>query len=393
MSDKFILILGGSNETIFAMQSIREIGYKILLVGIEPVKKALELADEFIELDLKEVNKIIQAVNNYNVVLVLPTPLGRIVTTLGQINSALNLSGVNAEQADILTDKRKFYETFADELNLAKQFSVISAIQVLENLKQEADFFENGFILKPRFGSGSNGVRFFDKSVDLVTLEKYFQEFGSLEILMEEFITYQEYGADVIISENKVYILSISKKKMASFPFRQELEYEINTEFNNGLMIEVLKKIILKLNLSKSFLNIDFLFKDKKIYILDIAPRAGGNYLVDTFIYTLGFNPYIEFIKMYLNQNYCFKVKKNKPSFSSFIYFPKEFYGKYIEKIEPFDDIKELVFLDCKLKAGDKIGLITNGTDAQAQGYFILQGDSKAIQAAKQKLYSKFKIK
>ncbi|OGV21561.1 MAG: hypothetical protein A2X47_13195 [Lentisphaerae bacterium GWF2_38_69] len=166
--------------------------------------------------------------------------------------------------------------------------------------KEDAILFfetlESPCVLKPLSGAGSELVYLCRTSEDII---KRFEQIiaglkarqdnrlfktDKLVILAEEFIEGIEYSCDFMIENNSVQIIRLTQKikSSCSLPFGIIAGYKlINTipEVTHENLIATLNKAGTSLGINKSICMIDFIVKNNEIFLIEIAPRPGGDCL------------------------------------------------------------------------------------------------------------------
>jgi carbamoyl-phosphate synthase large subunit len=149
--------------------------------------------------------------------------------------------------------------------------------------KKEIDF---PLIIKPRWGMGSIGIMEIDNREELIVLyhkiEKVIQESylgyqSSKEpgqmILIQEKLTGQEYGLDVVNNLRGEYVTTFVKRKIAM----RSGETDIAVTENDLELMDFGAKLAKKINHIAN-LDVDLFRTDKNCFVLEMNPRFGGGY-------------------------------------------------------------------------------------------------------------------
>ncbi len=118
-----LLSIGAGFEQAHSIQRALTYGYRV--VCVDGSKEAFFLQDDLpyffqeqrqknmlisIHHDLKDYKKLIEIAKEYNVKNTLPQPLGRIIRSVGQVNSHCNFKGISYEAAYNFTNKVRVNE-------------------------------------------------------------------------------------------------------------------------------------------------------------------------------------------------------------------------------------------------------------------------------------------
>ena len=137
-------------------------------------------------------------------------------------------------------------------------------------------------MVKPCDGSGSRGASRIDNAFELPAACQFAMNCSiTHRAEIESFIEGVEYGAESLVVDGQIHVLSIMKKLMTKPPYYAELGHAIPC----GLPAEIEKKAkdcvfyaIKALGINFGSVNMDMLITNEgKVYIVDIGARMGGN--------------------------------------------------------------------------------------------------------------------
>ena len=194
------------------------------------------------------------------------------------------------ELIDLCFDKLKMSE-FVKSIGLISPKVFISISECISKINSQEVRFP--IILKPRWGSGSIGIEVVDNEKDLrlafdflcgkikrTILRNVSDE--KEQILIQEFISGNEYGLDIINDLNGSYVTTVVKKKIAMRAGETDKAMTIySSELNTiGSTIGINSHHIANLDC-------DILESDGNYYVIDMNPRFGGGF---PFSYEAGVN-------------------------------------------------------------------------------------------------------
>lgn len=324
--------------------------------------------------DLADKDKLLDIATQEKVDALIPVPLGKVISTVGYINTKLNLPGVSYDACLNFTDKQKVYELLKqNNLNCASQWNGTELNKVTFPC-----------IVKPRFGCGSRGVKIANNYQELVDAcefcKKDFSPIKDKDILVEELIDGAEYSCDFFVKDDQITLYLLLKKTLTDFPYRQEITYEDNSLTNEEkeLISNYVCQCAKVLKINNSVVTCDLIISSKGPYIVDIASRFPGNYVCSAAKAKgedLG--------RMYLD----FIFNKKLPEIPQNL--PKAYFSMFNigsgELVSVPDSVHTATFIAEKnLKVGDKITKVTNGRGLLSRG-FALSIDND-IELAKQKV-------
>ena len=288
MGKKFTAaLIGAGEESLHAIRIAAETGIKTLALDGNPSAPGLFEADQGICMDISDADAVVGCLKEREIDFLLPSPIGRLITVWGRVNDALGLKGISAAAAEACADKWLFHEKLFPEglrecacrlIRQAKRGEKPEETQELMSMP-EISF---PAILKPRFGSGSRAVRSLENAEEL---QAALNEAPDEDMILEEEVPGEEYGADGAVFGGQVRLILLRKKLNTEKPFRQAIGY-YSTE--PGPLWEkaeaLLKGIIETLRVENALFHADLILRETgEFFPIEFAPRPSGHYLHDLF--------------------------------------------------------------------------------------------------------------
>jgi len=187
------------------------------------------------------------------------------------------------ESIAICNDKWETYHFLKkNKINCPKTYIVLKELK--QDLKDKNISFP--IIIKPRWGMGSIGLNiahsleeldFYYEKV-LKDIKNSYLKFESQQkldqsVLLQEFISGQEYGLDVINDLNSTFLTTVVKKKISMRAGETDVAQTIQDE----RLEKIGRKISHQLK-HISNLDVDCFISENKIYVLEMNCRFGGGY-------------------------------------------------------------------------------------------------------------------
>lgn len=277
---KKILIIGAGFLQNFVIQKAKKMGYETLTVDGNPSAIGFKNADKYKIINITNKEECLKYALEEKVDGVLTAATDYGVLTAAYIAERMNIPGIPYHVAQLIKNKylvRKcLYENSVDDTEKCYE---IKSKENIEKIKNELPY---PVIVKPCDGSGSRGTSRVDSSEKLEKACMYAIE-NSLthKAEIEPFIFGREYGAESIVINGKVHVLSIMKKWMTSPPYYAELGHAIPSELPAEIeskAINCVKKAIKSLGVNFGSINMDMIITSEgKVHIIDIGARMGGN--------------------------------------------------------------------------------------------------------------------
>lgn len=287
---KKLLVIGAGFLQTFVIKKAKELGYYVISVDGNPNAEGFKYSDEYKCINIVDEQACLDFAKEKNIdgVLTAATDFG--VLTTSYIAQEMDLPGLNYESAKLVKNKylvRKcFFENKVDDTNQAFEITKDTDTDIL---LKELIF---PVMVKPCDGSGSRGASKVTDSAEL----KAACDFALINSItnraeIETFIIGQEYGVESFVENGHVHIMAIMKKWMTNPPYYAELGHAIPSGLSEELENKIkncIKKAINILGINFGSVNMDVLItKDKKIHIVDVGARMGGN-LIGSHIVSLG---------------------------------------------------------------------------------------------------------
>lgn len=371
-----VLCIGAGIEQLPVIQMACQMGLYVIAVDGNPKAEGLSAADEGIVLDLKNTEAVIQLAAQAKVRCILPVPLGSILTTVGAVNDALGLQGISAIAAQRCTDKHLTHRVLAEAgIPTPELIETIDEVDLL-NAAQTIGF---PIVVKPRFGSGSQGV-FVARSIPELQnwMPWHFAQRSPNNLdrsIVEQFIPGQEVGVDGVVVGEHYATLLIRDKAVTDLPFRLPYAYfapTYLTESKQQGVSNVLTKAVAALGLYNCLVHADVIFAETgQPYVIDISGRPSGFNLSTRLVPTaIGINPTQQMIQLILGQASTFQPLYHRGVMLRMLDAPMG-YLQAVEGIEQVRQLPGIVAIETFLNPGDFIQERRNGATGYQVGYLL----------------------
>ncbi len=291
---KKILLLGGSMQQVIAIQRSKKLGYFTVLCDYLEDNPGRKVADKFYLASTTDKELILDIAKKEKIDGIVCYASDPAAATQAYVAEKMNLCGNPYESVKVLSDKGLFREFLMKNGFNVPKFKIYCTYQELE---KDEDFFTYPVMLKPVDSSGSKGV------VKLNSLSNCIKEFEnaikysrSKKVIIEEFIepyNYQVAGDGFSVNGKlKFYCLGNDHFSdnspnpftpvAASFPLKME------NYLKKDIVCEI-QKVFDLLKLKTGAYNFDIrVGKNKKVYLMEIGPRNGGNMIPQVIKYATG---------------------------------------------------------------------------------------------------------
>lgn len=277
---KKILIIGAGFLQNFVIQKAKSMGYETYAVDADPNAPGFYHADQYSVVDITDAEACLSYAKKMKIDGVLTAATDYGVLTAAYIAKELNLPGLDYEVAKLIKNKyqvrKRLFEAHVDDTAQAYE---VGDTTDLSGLCEKLTF---PVMVKPCDGSGSRGAGRVDAPEQFANACKIAID-ASLthRAEVETFIIGKEYGAESLVINGEIHILSIMQKWMTEPPYYAELGHAIPSDLNPDLEEKArtcVANALKALGVNFGSVNMDMLITPEgKIHIVDIGARMGGN--------------------------------------------------------------------------------------------------------------------
>ncbi|WP_048826729.1 ATP-grasp domain-containing protein [Bacillus sp. B-jedd] len=377
---KRLLIIGAGRGQVGLIKTAKEMGITAI-VGTTPYNNppGIKLADEICEMDISNQDEVLSKAKDLKLDGIATSCSDLGLTALGKSCEMLSLAGLNENAAELCQDKLKMKSVLMDNgISTAKFYKVSSE----GDLKQALKNLMLPVIVKATDLQGSKGIYI------AYSVEKAYEAFRNAMFdtkrnycIIEEFLEGWEFGAQSFVyNEEVLFVMPHGDDTFMShtaIPVGHHVPLNCSEDIIKQTEACV-RSAIKALGLDNCAVNVDFIVKDGKVYMIELTGRVGANCLPELTSINFGINYYQMIIAMALGENPTeIWAKRNKETNAGLacMLFSEDGNGtlKNIEYTGIKDeDILEVTFFK---KPGDEIKGFKSSKDCLGQ--VIVKGKSK----------------
>ena len=280
-----VLVIGAGKGQVPLINLIHQYGYKVSVVSPKGDYPGLDLADDVLFADVREIEPIVEYAQKINACAVLTDQLDVGVLTVAEVAERLGLKGIGVDVAIKFTNKYVMREE-------AKRFGINVPYAVkascLEDAARNCRLLKFPIMLKPVDSDASRGVY---KIYNFKELEEKFYDSQyyskTKEVILEEFITGKEYVVEAFTRDFETTNLVVGHRDY--FALKDNFipkatvfldAQSANSDLENRLK-EINKKIVKAFGLPFGITHAEYLYNEDedKIYLVEIAARGGGVFI------------------------------------------------------------------------------------------------------------------
>jgi biotin carboxylase len=293
---KKLLLLGAVPTAIPLIKKARERGIYVISCDYLPENKGHSFANESYYYSTTDVPAILALSKRLQIDGILSFNSDVSAYTSAVVSKALNLPGNDPEVINTLTQKSLFRQFLRDNhFNAPEFFSIDSKHELVERLSD----ISFPVIVKPVDLSGSKGVVKVSNREDLFSAaENALRISRSHKAIVEEFIEAKggQLHGDGFVKEGELVFACLGDHHYGALmnnyvPYSTTIPSRHSSEEIQRVMQEVSRFVSVS-GLRNCGINIEVRIsaKDDKVYIMEIGPRNGGNFIPRVIEYATGFD-------------------------------------------------------------------------------------------------------
>lgn len=370
---KKIIVLGAGVYQVPLIKKIRELGHKCYSCSIAGNYPGFEFADYKAEIDISNEEAITQYAKEIGCDAILTTGSDVGISSLGSVVNFLNLFGCGINAAKASSNKMLMKEIFLNVKVGTPDFRKVRDLSDCYEASKEIGF---PCILKVADKSGSRGIIRINSIADFPKAFEYVSMVSDIGyFLLEQYIEGIEFGVQAIVQFGKILAIiphgDFVLNDLISVPIGHYLPYQNRFSFEE--VAGLVEKAIFALGIDNSMVNVDLIYDQDKLYILEIGARMGGTCIPEIINHFYQIDCYKIAIDLALGNKVDLHLNV-QPRFvlGKVMMAAKNGVVKSIEQME-FND-PDLIQLQVDIKKGDNISKFTIGPDRIGQ--IIAKGDT-----------------
>lgn len=334
------LVLAGSPSQTVLLNQLRNRGIYTILADNNVNAVARPYADEFVKVDLLNVEAVKQAAEELKVDFLITVCADQVLITVAKVSEALGLPCyIDAKTACNVSDKSHMKDIF-------HKFDIPSSKHVF---MEELDMSKIAgmrypLVVKPADAYSSKGVR---KATNEEELQIFFAEAANISrsgiVIVEEFVEGAEITADFQVIDGKAYLISASNTEKVDYKdrflaFRTFYPAVVSPETLDRIRI-IGQKIADAFQLKNAPVLVQLLTDDKRESVLEFCARTGGGAKYLLIKNCTDFDPIDAVVRLTLGETVDLNSVGQKVN-----YYVNEFlYGKNgeFDHLEGFEELKQ----------------------------------------------------
>lgn len=282
---KKILLLGGSQQQVVAIEKAKQLGYEAVLCDYLPDNPGRLVADRFYQVSTTDKEAVMAVAVQEHVDGILAYASDPAAPTAAYVAEKLGLPGNPSRSVEILCNKDLFRQFLAEH-----GFHTPKAVSVLgtDCFPEELARMRWPLIVKPVDSSGSKGVSLVNSREQLQ--EKVDQAMAYSRcgrVILEEYVEMygEQVAGDGLSVDGELVIACFGDDHFDAacdnpfVPVAATFPCTLPETMQNQIRQEI-QRLLRLLEMKTCTYNFDIrIGKDGNVYLMEIAPRSGGNYI------------------------------------------------------------------------------------------------------------------
>lgn len=324
---KKILILGAGIYQVPLIQAAKKIGLYTIVTSIPGNYPGFSYADKVCYVNTTDQEAVVALAREEKVDAVITAGTDVAVPAMARACDELGLPGLSYEAA--MNSSDKFYMKTQYEKYGVRTAKFVKLDYADADYRDKLAGFEFPMIVKAVDSSGSRGITRVDAYEEFpAAIDRAKASSRSDYYLVEEFIEGEdEFGAQGFVVDGELqfvlphgdYLLKLD----TGVPYGHYAPYDLPEEVMKDLFEQV-ELCVKAMHIDNCPLNCDFLIKDGKVYVLEIAGRGGGANLMDLTSIYFGIDYHEMIVRCALGEKVSFNTGGDRRNPATYVGTPND---------------------------------------------------------------------
>jgi len=289
-----LLILGAGRGQLGLILAAQRLGIETFVATLPTGQHASAVpADHLVHVDITNPSLVIEAARRHGVSAVATSCSDRAIPVLGAVCEALGLVGLTSLAANASSDKRLMKAAF---LQGGVQTAIYHIVASRSDFGKAISRIGYPLIVKPVDCQGSAGVTILHDAQHADRAYLHARRASRVdEVIVESFLEGTEFGAQALVRNGEiVFVLPHGDETFmakTAVPVGHYVPLDQSTSVIKDAIYQT-SQAIRALGLDNCAVNVDLILHDRKVFVIEIAGRAGANGLPELVSRHLGLDYY-----------------------------------------------------------------------------------------------------
>ena len=349
MSDSKInvLVFGAGKGQVPLIQKFQKYGCHVIAVSPDGPYPGLSIADEIVYEDVKDEDKIYEAVKNRGIKAVASDQSDIVVPFVARLAQKLGLKNITEKVATRFRDKYEMRRSAcAAGVRVPEFCKAYELDRAIESVRDKIGY---PCMIKPTDNDSSKGVFKINSENELVDkfdISRSYSRSGA--VIIEQFVSGKEYVVEAFTTDHKTRNLIVGHRDYFDIPntFIPSATVFSDADLANTYIEEKVKeanlKIVKSFGLPFGLTHGEYLYNEKEdtVYLVEIAARGGGVFISSDLIpAACGVDALDLLVKELIGIDYDKNIVLQQGSSAYFCFLTTE---GVVESIEGVDEVKKM---------------------------------------------------
>lgn len=313
---KRLLMLGGANSQVPAIKRAKELGYYVITCDYLPENPGHKLSDEYFNISTTDKDAVLKLALSLKIDGIIAYASDPSAETAAYVIDKMGLTGAGYEVTEILAEKDKFRAFQKEQGFNTPQFVSISSREELEN-KIEA--IPIPCIVKPVDASGSKGITKVYREKGIVEAYIYAEKFSRAgRVIFEEIIEspYCQIHGDGFVYNGELVFMELGDQRFRdNVPIGSSCPSMLSNKIKAKVWKEI-ERLLKEVRFLAGGINVEVrITADDEIYIIEVGPRTGGNYVPQLMEVATGFDEMTAVLQTAMGDYHVKKEKRHNSQY------------------------------------------------------------------------------
>lgn len=278
-----ILVLGAGRGQVGLIRAAKSLGWQTLVASLpSDTAPGLPVADTIVYVDIVDVDGVEKAAREHGIQAIATSCADTAVPALGRVCDVMDLPGLTEQAALICADKKLMKAAFVEGGVRSAQYTTV---RDFAGLRAAVETLHLPVIIKATDLQGSKGIVIIR---DEAQLEDGFAhvmgETAREEIIVEEFIEGDEFGAQALVHDGRVLFTLLHNDGVfmakTAVPILHSVPIDRDQAFQDRAEEQIIKAIRAT-GLNNCAVNVDLIARGEEVFIIELTGRVGANGLAE----------------------------------------------------------------------------------------------------------------
>jgi len=372
-----LLVLGGGVYQVPLIRRAREFDLETIVVTPAGPFPGIRLGDHHWDLNTTDEEAVLDAARSYGIDAVATTGTDVCLPVLGRLVDELGLHGPSASSARMSADKTLMKRAFAGHGVPTAAFEIVTSLTGARDASRRLGF---PLIVKATDSSGSRGVTRVDSSDTLETAwGRAWAVSRNRLIVVERCLQGVELGAQAFVCGDEVVAVFAHNDTVTSPPFQTPIGHSLPANLTTAQSAElqdIVCRAVRALDIRDAVCNVDLMFADGEIHVLEIGARMGATCLPENVAAFTGIDVYGSLVQLALGEAPAVQATREQPNASLLLRSQTPGIVREVSVPHAVSEHQDVIELQIDVRRDDRVKAFQVGPDRI--GHLVVRGDTAA---------------